>query len=257
MATYGASANGIEGLSKIYNLNVNLFSSISATKLNEAHFSYSNENRPRQAAPSNVPADTGIGFVPSFRFGNPFFMQPNVDESLWRTHIKDNFSIVNGNHTIKFGGEWIHTKNSQVFRGFFTGRYLFDSPAGFLRYASAAGPGGFGPNTQSCANTTTGAITYVTAPTPCPAGTAFAGGPLLLYLQNGISTGIAGVPPPGASDIKNDDYGLFIQDKWQVRPNFTLSLGLRWEAQIFGWIVPQRIPLSRLRPSNFPSDGTA
>ena len=49
VATYGASANGIEGLSKIYNLNVNLFSSISATKLNEAHFSYSNENRPRQA----------------------------------------------------------------------------------------------------------------------------------------------------------------------------------------------------------------
>ena len=206
-----------------------------------------------------MPADTGVGFVPSFRFGNPFFLHPNVDESLWRTHVKDNFSIVNGNHTIKFGGEWIHTLNDQVFRGFFTGRYFFDSPAGFLRYASAPAPGGFGPNTQSCANTTTGAITYVTAPTACPAGTTFAGGPLLLYLQNGISTGIAGVPPPGASKIKNEDYGLFVQDKWQVRPNFTLSLGLRWEAQIFpDVIVPpsQTAYAALLTNPNFPSDGT-
>lgn len=257
--TYGASANGIEGLSKIYNVNVNLFSSLSATKLNEAHFSYSNENRPRQAISSNVPADTGVGFAPSFRFGNPFFLHPKVDESLWRTHAKDNFSIISGNHTVKVGGEWIHTKNSQVFRGFFLGRYFFDSVSGFLRYASAPGAGGFGPNTRSCANNTTGAITFVTAPTACPAGTTFNGGPLLLYLQNGISTGIANVPQPGASSIKNEDLAAFVQDKWQVRPNFTLSLGLRWEAQIFPKVL---IPPSQtvygflLGNPNFPSDGT-
>ena len=40
----------------------------------------------------------------------------------------------------------MHTLNDQVFRGFFTGRYLFDSVAGFLRYASPAAPGGFGPH---------------------------------------------------------------------------------------------------------------
>jgi hypothetical protein len=48
-----------------------------------------------------VPADTGVGFSPSFRFGNPFFLQPAVDELLWRTHVKDNFSIISGNHTFK------------------------------------------------------------------------------------------------------------------------------------------------------------
>src|SRR5229473_1546161 len=58
VATYGNSANGIEGPSKITNLNVNLFSTISATKLNEAHFSYTRELRPRAAVTSNVPADT-------------------------------------------------------------------------------------------------------------------------------------------------------------------------------------------------------
>ncbi len=252
VATYGASANGTEGMSKIYNLNVNLSSTISSTKLNEAHFSYSNENRPRQAIASGVPADTGVGFVPSFRFGNPFFLQPNVDESLWRTHVKDNVSIVNGDHTIKFGGEWIHTLNDQVFRGFFTGRYFFDSAAGFLRYASPAAPGGFGPNTIYCSNGTIATST-------CPPGSTPTGGPLLLYLQNGISTGISGVPPPGASKIKNEDLGLFLQDKWQVRPNFTLSLGLRWEAQIFpDVIVPpsQTAYAALLSNPNFPSDGT-
>ena len=72
-----------------------------------------------------------MGFATTFRFGFPFFLEPNVDELLWRTHVKDNFSIITGDHNIKFGGEWLHTLNDQVFRGFFTGRYIFDSVPGF------------------------------------------------------------------------------------------------------------------------------
>src|SRR6266498_2485669 len=165
VATYGDSANGIEGPSKINVINLNLFTTVSATKINEAHFSYSRELRPRAASPSNVPPDTAMGFGPSFRFGNPFFLAPNIDEVLWRTHVKDNFSIVSGNHTLKFGGEWIHSLNDQVFRGFFTTRYLFDSVTGFLRYTSAPAAGGFGPQTIGCSNATT--TTYVTLPTAC------------------------------------------------------------------------------------------
>ena len=62
-----------------------------------------------------------------------------------RFQVKDNLSIIAGRHTVKAGGEWIHTNNFQVFRGFFEGRYIFDSVSGFLRYASPAAPGGFGP----------------------------------------------------------------------------------------------------------------
>ncbi|PWT82962.1 MAG: TonB-dependent receptor, partial [Acidobacteria bacterium] len=134
VATYGNSANGIEGPSKINNLNVNLFTTLSATKVNEAHFSYTREKRPRSAIPSNVPPDTAMGFGTTFRFGNPFFLGPTIDELLWRTDVKDNFSIISGNHNLKFGGEWLHTLNDQVFRGFFEGRYIYDSVTGFLRY---------------------------------------------------------------------------------------------------------------------------
>lgn len=271
VATYGNSANGIEGPSKINNFNVNLFSSVSSTQLNEAHFSYTREVRPRGAIPSNVPADTAMGFATSFRFGQPFFLEPTVDELLWRTDVKDNFSIVHGTHTVKFGGEWLHTLNDQVFRGFFTGRYIFDSVSGFLRYASPAAAGGFGPTVAECFNTTTGAFTgWITQGAPfnqaCAAGSSIfgpdgsgLGGPLLLYLQNGIPTGIANVPPPGASTITNNDWSLFAQDSWHVRSNFTLNYGLRWEAQIFPEpVVPPAQTAYGPLLSNplFPSDGT-
>lgn len=254
VATYGNSANGIEGdFTKIHVFNVNLFSSLSATKVNEAHVTYLREVRPRTAVTSNVPADTGIGFAPSFRFGKPFFLGPNVDETFWRSQIKDNFTIVWRKHTVKFGGEWIHSLNDQVFRGFFLGRYLFDSPVGFLRYASPAAPGGFGPSTVACSNGT-----YVTAPTTCTGPATPTGGPLLFYLQGADRAGVA-TDATGASNISNEEFGLFIQDKWQIWSNFSLSYGLRWDAQLFpDPVTPpsQTAYGSFLSNPAFPSNGT-
>src|SRR5207237_7678074 len=65
VATYGNSANGIEGPSKINNINVNLFSTLTANTVNEAHFSYTRELRPRNAIPSSVLADTAVGVHPT------------------------------------------------------------------------------------------------------------------------------------------------------------------------------------------------
>ncbi|HKV41507.1 MAG TPA: TonB-dependent receptor, partial [Blastocatellia bacterium] len=248
--TYGDSANGIEGPSKIQVVNLNLFSTLSANMVNEGHFTYSRESRPREATPSNVPADTAMGFGTTFRFGNPFFLAPNVDELIWRAQVKDNLSIIHGRHTVKIGGEWLHTRNSQVFRGFFEGRYIFDSVTGFLHYASPASLGSsFGPNVGECGN---GSFTNLNSPS-C----AGAFSPLLLYLQaaglNGPATDAAGF-----SDIANENVAAFAQDKWQVRPNFTLDYGLRWEAQTFPSPV---IPPSQtaygafLGNPAFPSDG--
>ncbi|HYH86887.1 MAG TPA: TonB-dependent receptor [Pyrinomonadaceae bacterium] len=253
VATYGNSANGDEGPSKINVFNANLFTTVSPTKVNELHFTYAREERPRSAAESNIPADTAMGFATTFRFGHPFFLQPKVDETFWRTQIKDNFSIIKGSHTVKLGGEWMHSVNSQVFRGFFEGRYIFDSVSGFLRYASPAAAGGFGPSTVGCSDGT-----YVTAPATCPAGTTTTGGPLLLYLQGAGPSGPA-TDAAGASSIKNEDIALFAQDKWQARSNLTLNYGLRWEAQIFP--EPEVAPAQTaygifLNDPRFPSDGT-
>ena len=253
VASYGASANGTEGdPARINVMNTNFFTTFANNKLNEFHFTYSRESRPRTANESNLKADTGIGFAPSFRFGNPFFMQPNVDELIWRTQLKNNLSIVRGGHTWKMGGEWMHTLNDQVFRGFFTGRYLFESVEGFLRYTSPAAAGGFGPRTMAC----TGGV-YVTLPTLCPAGTTPTGGPLYFYLQGAGRTGPA-TDETGASRVANEELSLFIQDQWQVRSNITLHYGLRWDAQF----MPETADPATtafgpfLNNPKFPSDGT-
>src|SRR5262249_12130196 len=253
--TYGDSANGIEGPSKINSVNVNIFTTVSAKKVNEGHFSFAREDRPRSAVTSNVPADTAMGFATTFRFGAPFFLEPKIDEVFKRVQLRDNFSILAGKHTVKFGGEWLHSNNTQVFRGFFTGRYIFDSVLGFLHYATpaAAGPG-FCPATAECAN---GA--FVTGVgSACPGGGTATSSPLLLYLQHAGTSG-ATTDAAGASDISNENYALFVQDKWQVRPNLTLSYGLRWEAQIFPdpVIPPSKTAYASLLGNpNFPSDGT-
>jgi hypothetical protein len=251
--TYGNSANGTEGPSRIQVANLNLFSTISPDLLNEFHYTYARENRPRSANQSNIPADTAIGFDPTFRFGHPFFLGPNVDELFKRSQIRDTMSRVLGSHTVKAGFEWIHSRNTQVFRGFFEGRYLFDSVTGFLRYASPAALGsGFGPDAGRCPNGT-----FVRIGTACPGG-GDATTPLLLFLQgaglNGPATDAAGF-----SDIENDELAAFAQDKWQVKPNLTLTYGLRWESQKFpDPVVPPAITAYGrfLNDPRFPSDGT-
>lgn len=257
--TYGVSANGIEGPSKINVVNVNLYTTISPTMVNEGHFTYSREERPRSAVESNIPADTAMGFGTTFRFGNPFFLQPGVDELFWRTQLRDNLSVIKGPHTMKFGLEWIHSLNDQVFRGFFTGRYIFDSVNGFIRYASTPAANGFGPTAELCSNGM-----WITAGPPfnqtCGGSGGGSGGatPLLLYLQGAGRTGPA-TDAAGASKITNNDYALFAQDKWQIRPNFTLNFGLRWEAQIFpDPVVPPAETAYGLflGDPTFPSDGT-
>jgi len=251
VATYGTSANGTEGdPARINVINANWFTTLSASRLNEFHFTYSRESRPRAANPSAMP-DTGMGFSPSFRFGNPYFLEPNVDELAWRTQIKNNLSWLRGGHTIKVGGEWMHTLNDQVFRGFFKGRYIFNSVTGFLRYASPAAPGGFGPMTVGCP----GGV-YVTAPAACPGG-ATPSGPLLFYLQGAGRTGLA-TDAAGASTISNEEFSVFVQDQWLLRPGLTLNYGLRWDAQFMPETVdPTTTAYSRfLSDPNFPSDGT-
>ena len=257
--TYGTSANGTEGPSRINVVNFNLFSTISSTKVNEAHFTYSREERPRSATKSNIPADTAMGGTgTTFRFGNPFFLAPNVDETFWRTHIRDTFSLISGRHSFKFGGEWLHSLNDQVFRGFFEGRYIFDSVNGFLRYASPAAANGFGPNAMLCTNGT-----WITVGGPFNQSCDGKGGgssttPLLLFLQ-GAGPTAAATDAAGASSIKNEDIGLFVQDRWQIRQNFTLNYGLRWDAQIFPdpTTPPSQTAYGKfLNDPRFPSDGT-
>ena len=195
--------------------------------LNEAHFTYSREKRPAHAVESNLAADTGMGFGPTFRFGNPFFLQPNVDELIWRTQFKNNLSIVSGRHTVQ-GRRRVdaHAERSGVPR-------LLHRPlplrqrhripalrvAGGGRAASA--------RTRSAARTAGVRHARRRVPRPAPRRPATP----LLSICRARPTGPA-TDAAGASKITNDEFSLFVQDQWQVRPNVTLNYGLRWDAQL-------------------------
>jgi hypothetical protein len=228
VATYGASANGIEGPAKISTLNFNLISTLSDHRLNEAHVTYGYESRPRSAINSTAVPDTGIGFFPSFRFGQPFFLGPGASETFYHLDFKDNFTAVIGAHSIKFGGEFLFSHNTQVFDGFALGRYIFSDTVGFLHYATPASKGnGFGPNAVACSNGT------YTSTGICPTGSVVVGSPLLLYLQDaGVRAGQT-VQQAGYSNISNKEPAFYLQDTWQATHRLNLNYGLRWEAQIF------------------------
>ena len=246
VATYGTSANGVEGPAHVSTLNFNLISTISDHKLNEAHVTYGYETRPRSPIRSTAVPDTGIVFSPSFRIGQPFFLGPGSSETFYHLDFKDNFTLVVGKHSIKTGAEFLYSHNVQVFDGFALGRYIFGSTVGFLHYATPMSQGAaYGPNVQTCADGT-----YST--------TCTGGSPLLLYLQDvGVRPGVT-VQQAGYSDISNKEPAVYAQDTWQATQRLTLNYGLRWEAQVFPQpvIAPSQTAYgSNLTDPRFPSTG--
>jgi hypothetical protein len=218
---WGASSNAIER-DFSHTISTQFNSALSAATLNEARFQFSREDRPRDYNGPSLPGqnrplpDTGVDFAGGYRFGLPFFIP--VKDHDTRFQVNDNVSLVRGSHSFKLGAELNRTSATQTFIGFANGRYIFDSVQGFMNYVNV------GPKFVECSNGTTnnnGA---------CPSGSTIVG-PLMLFLQfagvNGKSTNDA-----GTQTINQLEPALFVQDKWQLRKNLTLSYGLRWDAQI-------------------------
>jgi len=121
VATYGNSANGIEGPSKNQQSQHQPFLKHLRQQTERSNiFHIRGELRPAPARSlQTVPADTGVGLrakLPVLVIH--FSCNQRSMSCCGAPHVKDNFSIISGNHTVKLGGEWIHTLNDQVFRGF-------------------------------------------------------------------------------------------------------------------------------------------
>jgi hypothetical protein len=244
---WGRSANSIErDFSNTISTQLN--STLTATTLNELRFQFSREDRPRDYNGPSIPGqsrplpDTGIDFGGQYRFGLPFFIP--VKDFDTRFQVNDNLSLVRGAHNIKLGVELNRTSTTQTFLGFANGRYIFDSVQGFMNYVN------IGPTFVECSNGTTNNAGV------CPAGTTIVG-PLLLFLQ---FAGVGGktVDQAGTQSIPQIEPALFIQDRWQIRPNLTLSYGLRWDAEIEPDPItaPGQVFFSKfIGKPGFPSDG--
>lgn len=249
--SWGRSANATEdNWSRA--LSGTLISSFTSNLSNEFRFQLAREDRPRPYNGPNITGqtrplpDTAFDFGRSYRFGEPFFIP--VDYYDTRVQFNDNVTFISGAHEIKAGLEFNRVNASQIFRGFANGRFIFGSTDGFLNYLR-------NPNYVECSNGTTSQTGT------CPTGTTITG-PVLLYLQQ-AGVGNVTAEQAGTQAIRQDEPAFFLQDKWQPNAFLTVSIGLRWEAQL----NPDPItPASQVfyapfigRTSHgqaFPSDGT-
>ncbi|MEQ1923481.1 MAG: hypothetical protein ABL952_13330, partial [Pyrinomonadaceae bacterium] len=226
--TWGRSANGRE-TSNSNSFIGQLVSNFTSSLLNEFRFQWAKENRPRFYDGPDLP-DTTIGTFDgtiSYRFGRPFFLPVPSDDV--RLQFTDNLTVIRGNHNLKIGFDLNRTRVSQTFIGFARGRYIFAAP--------------------TIAEAITGFTNYIN-------GTSAAG--LALYLQF-APIGNRTVEQAGTQAYTTIEPGIYVQDNWKVRPNLTLNLGFRWEAQY----QPDPItPASQTRfgqflnDPRFPSDGS-
>ncbi|MGA9142832.1 MAG: TonB-dependent receptor [Candidatus Acidiferrales bacterium] len=143
----------------------------------------------------NEPGQVGLQ-IPGFinNLGTNIFL-PNLT-ILRRTEFADNFSMIRGRHTIKFGGNELLRGNHTESHTFLPGRFVFGSLPGALI------------------------------------------SPQLADVEiNPLQSASFGLPQVFQQGFGEPDYpaysrpltGLFLQDSWQIKPNFTLNYGLRYE----------------------------
>ncbi|CAM2010033.1 TonB-dependent receptor [Acanthopleuribacter pedis] len=217
--SWGRSANAVE-VADTWSFSGQLNSVLTGSLINELRFQYSREDRPRSyngpnLAGQNRPLpDTAFDFGRGYRFGMPFFIPVEYHDT--RLQINNNLSIIAGNHLIKIGVEANITEATQTFVGFANGRWIFSSTDGFFNYAA-------NPSYVECSD---GSASFDGV---CPEGTDITG-PVLLYLQQ---AGLGGrtVEEAGTQTIDVVEPAFFIQDKWDLAPNMSLNVGLRWEMQ--------------------------
>jgi hypothetical protein len=203
-------------------LNLRLASTLSSKLLNEARFQYGQDfeyefsQLPLPGEPTNsVGGRSPQTFVNNaFTFGIPEFLERVKFPDERRTQIADTVTYSTGNHTLKFGGDFNHSKdiiNNLRFSG------------GEFNYTGANGLGDFIVDYTNF--TTNGAIRALTGGTlgQCFGSTRRAGQCYGGNFNQGL--GVLGLT------LATNDYNFFVQDDWRINPRFTLNLGLRYEFQ--------------------------
>jgi hypothetical protein len=176
---------------------------IGAKIVNETRFQYLRE-LDNQLAVNSQPTINVIG---SFDSGGN--SQGNILDHQDHYELQNYTSVIHGNHTMKFGARvrGIRDANSSTsgFNGTFTFSSLLDTPSEIAcipTSGQAPCPVSYAHAVANTGSSTTPIATQLTY----TVGTA----PLI---------------------VGNFDAGLYYQDDWRVRPNITLSYGMRFETQ--------------------------
>src|SRR5436190_9188258 len=189
---------GFDLVSTNHNVQLTETAILNATTINEVRFQYSN-GRTEQIGNNTVPSLNVSG---SFNSGGSQVGHSISERKSWELN---NFTARQmGQHAIKFGGRVRHVDIDDTSPTNYGGSWTFT--------------GGFGLTSIQRYQLTL----KLQQQGKTPAEIRAAGGGAAAFSIN------AGNP---FADVSQTDFGFFVQDDWRVRPNITLSYGLRYETQ--------------------------
>lgn len=172
--------------------------------VNETRFQYVRDNDIQNPVDTN-PAVNVIG-----NFSGGGSGQGTINDRQNRYELQNYTSLIHGNHIFKFGGRMRATQDRSLATSGFNGTFTFsslNSPTDVLSNCSGVG------GNPACPFSLLSAEQELSS-----GGTPYA-------TQLSYTTGL-----PSAA-VTYYDAGLYLQDDWRIRPNFTLSSGLRFETQ--------------------------
>ncbi|MDQ2834285.1 MAG: TonB-dependent receptor [Acidobacteriota bacterium] len=182
---------------------------------NELRYQYGRElNDEGRQAPSaytssNLNNSTGVPTYVTlfsstgFNLGTPYysFRTAYPDERKWQ--IGDTASYLLGNHTIKFGEDFVH--NYDIQNNLYQGNGAYTYGSSIMNYFSDLLSKG-----ATCDASGSGVGSPTNGFYPCYSSFAQGFGPAVFTLST-------------------QDYGFFVQDDWKVRSRLTLNLGVRYD----------------------------
>ncbi len=161
----------------------------SPTAYEQAHLT----KTPTYTNPFGVAPDVFFSFN-SFDIGTPSFLTRPKFPDERRNQFADTVSWTHGNHSFKFGGDYVHTNDVSQNLRFQFGSYTYTS---FGNYLSDV----ISPNHCTVSGK---------ANQPCYSTFQQAFGPL-------------------GFTFNTDEVGVFVQDDWKIHPRLTVNLGVRWD----------------------------
>jgi len=200
---------------------------INATTVNEIRFQYSH-SRIEQNGNSTIPA---LNVSSAFSGGGSQIGEASNTNQRWE--LNEFMQKQHGMHTFKFGGRIRSVSISDISPNNFGGGWIFN--------------GGFGPQFDASNNPIAGTNTVLssleryrrttlvqqnglTAAQQAYCGAGVAVNDCIRLLGGGASQFNIAQGNPNAS-ISQTDIGVYWQDDWRLRPNFTFSYGIRYENQ--------------------------